>query len=459
MTLAITLTGNGVTLHLQNSSGAATVGGAATAAATTPFVCVDEQYTIQAATPSPLWSGGPPLRDGSDNIDQSYENVSESIVVAAFGSSQDNLASIIRQLNQLLLAGTPVVFSVQPNGTTSALYTEILTATVQPTTDYQVQPLRGSATATLRISYVRRPYFGRVSSGETLINAQSFTNNGSGAVNTKSFSAGNGDWIYAGGPVNYTISSISGQAVDVWLASAGATIFDTTCAAAFGSSSTTPVATSTATAAISTSPITPYNRLKVRVLIRTDNMSANCRLGARIVTNTGATTTSTLWQSSYQPSRASGGVKTMIDLGDTPLDFFRLNNTTVGTFKVQPYYYSSDGSATAGSIVSMEVLFYYELCKITAPKTGGRFSFDATSISAFREVSNFPALPTVPEGMRAQLSGADVAAVLSGTPPRYHSGASLWAAWLEPNFIHGNTDTLTLTATHAPLYAVARGAG
>jgi len=456
MTLAASITGNGVTLHLNNSSGVATIGGAPNAAATTPFIVVDEQYTIQAPNPEPLWSGGPPLRDGSSLLDQSYPNGSDSIVVACYGSSPDNLASLIRQLDQLLLATTPIVFSIQPNGTTSPLVTEIYTATAQPVTNYHVQPLRGSSTAVLRISFVRYPHFGRLSSGETLINAVSLTNSGSGNANVTAFSSGAGDLIYAGGPVNYTASGFTTNPAELWLASIAAHAYVSS-SGTFSSTSTTPVGVGTPTNSISATSIKPDNRLRIRIILRLTSASANLRVGCRVVADW-SDNSSILYQSPYVAPLSSSATGTLVDLGYFSGDYFRQNNATAGTFAVVVYYYSSDGAATSGAVASFEALFYYDLCKFYRSVSPGSAQFDTLNSTSFREVTGSAALPVIPDGVRMRVSGIDKSGHVRGRPPRYVSGASLWAAWMSGG-IHNNTHTATFSATHGPLYAVGRGAG
>src|SRR5512138_3694303 len=144
MALTVTIAAAGTTWHLNNSSGTPTTGGAATAAATTPFMLVDDGWSVSAPTPETIWSGGPPFRNGSTPILQSYGNVTESFALVCAGSSHDNTASLIRTLSQLLgtaLFAAPCVLGIQPNGATNMMFAEVYRAIVQPTTNYLLNPV------------------------------------------------------------------------------------------------------------------------------------------------------------------------------------------------------------------------------------------------------------------------------------------------------------------------------
>src|SRR5262245_12890730 len=118
-----------ITNYLVNSSGVPTTGGAATAAATTPFAIRDDHWTIQDSPPAAAFSGGPPFRNGSALAYQSYPNTRQSIPIVVEGSSHDNAASLLRGLRHLINQAVylqPAILYYKPANATNPLYFNIL---------------------------------------------------------------------------------------------------------------------------------------------------------------------------------------------------------------------------------------------------------------------------------------------------------------------------------------------
>lgn len=458
MALAVQIIGNGTTWHLNNTSGAPTSGGAATAAATSPFQVVDDSWTIQAAQPQTLYSGSPPLRNGSGLILRSWDNVTESFTLVCVGGTADTTASLIRTLTQLLntaLYATPCVLGIQPSGATSMMYTEVYSAVVQPTTSYLVNPVRGSSTVTLQITITRSPFFARLSAGETLINAATFTNTGTGANNnTQAYSAGAGDLIYEGQPLNIKLTPLVGFPSQFYLASVASRAYATTSAGTSTSASTTfgnlgPPTTSSVAALLT------GRGLKVRVLARFSAMSTNTELQLYYGVGTNASQLS-------RPVRPGVNVAVLVDLGMISVPARLLASLTSGdNISITPRARSIDGLAISATLSYLEILLYYDFSIFATGNPAGVSGGNFIYVDSYVEKSSYPALPRSPVTAWHYSAASVLSDQLSirGTPPRYFSGASLYTAWFFPGTAHSTTATSTVTVTHAPLYLTARGAG
>lgn len=421
-----------------------------TSESTSPYELSLNSYTPHwvAQPPPPVvqWSGGPPFSIGRRPVYRSYDNITEQVGVQMRGTTKDNAVFLLRQLRRIL-SETPLPTILAVQGGTNPGYTEIRLATIEETPDY-IQEVDGVIRAT--ITWTRHPFFSLINGGETLINAQSFTNSGSAGANTVAFSAGLGDMIYEGSPVNYSLTSFSATASAVWMASVASRTYDAGVSLAANTSSTTPVA-GTASGAISATPLTTDDRVKARIILRlTSTPTSNFRIGAQVQTASGA---DVLWQSTYQAASA-GVANTLIDLGVFDGEYHRRNNTTTGTFVVRPFYYSSDGSAASAQISSLEVLFYHDFCYCVGVDT-----FSELHISAFRAVSGRATMPIYPEALRGLRIGVDRVIDPRGTIPKYRSGDSLWLAWFDGTLAgeHTNTRTVTVTCSHAPMWHSVRG--
>lgn len=461
MALDINITGNGTTLYLVNSGGAATAGGAATGISTTPFMIYDDGWTVTAPSSVPIWSGGPPFRNGSAFVQRDYQNVTETFTLMLFGSTHDTTAARLRQLYQTLNTAQnliPCVMAVTPNGSTNKMYTEIYSADVQPTSQI-LNPTGGFSVITIHVTITRAPFFSLLSSGETLINAQTYTVAGNAAAlpsNNTAYGSGAGDFIYEGSPLNIKVTptTAASDIGELWCASTWAYANLTS-----GSTLNVYGVGAAVTAVWTPTTALAHNGSKLRVIARVTNATGGA-VSKYFLYIRGSLTTGTafLWSSpvnGVSPTTESTG---LVDFGPIPVDFLRTISPLTGTIALDFYATKTAGTCT---LISVELLIYSDLCKIAgvlATQASGRYLW----LNGFRAKSNQVCLPTSTSA--SNLTSGDglyTPCVLRGQLPRYFSGASLWANWLDStgNNTSASTRAASVTATHGPLWFTMRGAG
>lgn len=456
MALAVTIASNGTTWHLNNSSGAPTVGGAATAAATSPFMLIDDSWTVQSAPPDVLWSGGPPFHDGSIPVVRTTPNVTESFTLICAGSSHDNSASLVRTLSQLLntaLFTAPCVLGYQPSGATSMMYTEIYSAVVQPTTNYLVNPVRGSSTITLQVTITCAPLFG-ASSLATLINAATFNNTGTGGSNnTQSLGALTGDLIYEGQPLNIKLAPSAANGSYVL-----ATVLSRTYAASVAGGGTTSSTTFVAyTSGVNLAiPTVRDNRgVRVRIHARVKTLTNPTKAKMRCTLTGGGYILATM---PFTPTLGSDTTGQFVDFGGVSLEAIR-NTVVSGGSAIQATFEiaSTDGTSVTVQLDYSEMLLYYDYMAVEAPATSLAFW-----LAGAQNINGGVWLPMA-QGVAVTVDSSNVqqvACVARGTYPRAFSGASLYMAmYATTTKAHVVAHTATITVNHAPLYRVMRGAG
>jgi len=454
--LNINVTGNGTTLYLYNSTGAPVVDGAATGITTTPFMLYNDGWTTTAPVMELVYSGGPPFRSGSTPAYRSYQNVQEQFTVELYCSSHNTAVARMQQLAQVLntaLFTAPCVLAITPSGATNTMYTEVYQATVQPLAQFNnlVNPVSGWTTIGIQISITRSPFFGLLSSGETLINAQTMTNTGSGALNTKTLGTGAGDLIYEGGPLNLKITPLAaGTAIYTLIA---ASVYSTTYQSAvvgMNSSSAQPqVSGNPDFSAALTRP-----GIKARAIYRFSTSSSNAIFSVVFRGSGGQI----IYQTPYRALPAVA-TSTIFDSGPLILDAPRRNPLLSGTsLFVDLYISTTGGGAATATLDSGEFLLYYDWCQIDTGAT--KTSSQTITASQFQERSNWCALPFA-QTSAVLTSGNQLVQLntIRGTLPRFWSGASLYLNWLDSTGKQANGDTATVTVTHAPLYKVFRGNG
>lgn len=453
---------DGTTIYLHNSSGRPTSGGAATAVATTPWIVRSPDWTPQASAVETLLAGGPPFRNSSIAVNQAYGVVSETIPLILDGSTHDTTVARLQQLRQLsnqAIFGLPAVLYVQPHGATSPVYFEILAAVAQErAADGSESPGEGATIIHVDLMITRSALGGRLSSGETLINAQTYTVAGSTVtLPTNSVSLGSpaGDLIYEGSPLNIKITptTASSNIGELWAASVYA-----------AASATSNNALNVPGGAAVTALWTPTSALthagsKLRVIARVTNVGAtpNSKYFA-VVRGSAGTSSPALWSSpavGVSPTTESTG---LVDFGPIPVDFLRTISPLTGSITVEFYATKNAGTCT---LISVEFLIYNDFCKITnvlATQAGGQYLW----LQSFRAKSSQVCLESPPSA--STLTSADALyapATVRGRLPRAYSGASLWLNWVDST--GNNTTTATraasVTATHAPQYKTLRGNG
>lgn len=455
-------------LFLNNSTGYGVAGGAATGEATTPWVVLNTDWTPVAAVPVSVWSGGPPFTPGRRLAYQSYDDVTERVPLMLDATSHDDAANEVQVLRQLIgqvTAVAPLILEIKPSGSTNSMYAEVKAASLQETPDLLIAPVAGALRLHVALTWVRTPFFGTISSGETLLNAVAYTNTGTGTPdNIAAYSAGSGDLIAQGQPLNIQFDPPTNEVVaGLYLASVASAIYDATGAGAKSSSSSLQMAS----ISVDCSALMANVGLKCRVLIRIDAVSANARLRVIIT----SATNGPIFASNRYPYVDPPGLNNdLVDMGSFDLSWLRrARGMTAPSLLFQPYLYSSDGANATCTYSYVEILFYYDFCVVdlTDPQNGGVHTFGANEVAlidAFAEQTNYPCLPhPSPQALILDTSSADpiIVGAIRGAAPSYYTGASLWAAWWSGTEIgrsHDMTDTAAFTATHAPLWLTFRGA-
>jgi hypothetical protein len=464
------LISGGTTYYLEGGSEYTGSGTPWTVVTTSPYeIAMNDvagaNWTPQAALRQEVYGGGPPFGDGQTLIYNSYGNVTETVVIQCRATSHDNAVFLLRQLRQILntaLFSTPCQLAVQPNGATNAVYFEIYGADVQEhpgfVNEEAANVAAGSALVRAVVTWRRSAHGGYLSAGETLINAGSFKNTGTGSPdNVEAFSAGVGEMITEGGPLNikFLPTTASSDPATIYLASISSRVYQ----AFTGSSTTTSttfVSIGSPSAFTATSLLTSRG-LKVRAIGRFSAMSANAEI--RLQYGTAA----------YVLQTTRGvvpgvGTATLVDFGVLLLPSQYLASVTAADdIAMAMYVRSIDGSAVAVTCGYVEVLLYYDFCQISV---AGNQNMTVASneylyVDSYVSKTNYPALPRpIP---RARIySSADVmnyVCEIRGSVPRYYSGASLYAAWVNISDLHTTTWAATISAFHAPLFKTLRGAG
>ncbi len=117
----------------------------------------------------------------------------------------------------------------------------------------------------------------------------------------------------------------------------------------------------------------------------------------------------------------------------------------------------------------VEYLFYYDFCYVNLGIDGNAHTFtanDVVLVDTFPEQTSAVCLPySKPQAFILDTSTTTPVkmGLLTGTAPRYFSGASLYAAWFETatggkvGRGHTTSATSAITATQAPLWLSLRG--
>lgn len=460
MATDIRIIAGGVTNYLINSTGTPTPAGPATAAATTPFALLRDDWTMQATEPVTAFQGGPPMRNGSPLAYQAYGNTQQSIPFSVQGSTYDTTAAFLRNLHQLInqsISGLPAVLYYQPNGATNPLYFEIQSGAVQERPG-PLNPSAGFTYVEADLMLTLMPFGGRLTSGEALISSQTYTVAGSTVTlptNNFSLGSGAGDLIFEGSPLNIKITptTASSNIGELWAANTWAY------ANATANVALNPPGGAAVTALWTPSVALSHNDSKLRVIARVSNTagSPNSRYFI-ILRGSLGTSSPPIWSSSafgVVPTTESTG---LVDFGPIPVDIFRSISPLSGSITVEFYATKDAGTCT---LISAEFMIYTDFCKITnvnVTQSGGQYLW----LNGFRAKTNQVCLPTFQSA--SNLTSADALyapGTLRGQLPRYFSGASLWMNWVDS--VGNNTTTATraasVTATHAPLYFAMRGAG
>jgi hypothetical protein len=164
----------------------------------------------------------------------------------------------------------------------------------------------------------------------------------------------------------------------------------------------------------------------------------------------------TLWVSPWV-TLGSNTTAQLIDLGGIGLDTLRYPLSNTSNCTIQGTLRSTDGTSVTATLGYVEALLYYDFCKVetgTALAASQRFQ-----LLGAQNLAGGGWHPQIPEtAMIVSTSDAPIRPVVLRQPlVRAFDGSSLYAAWVDANGAHTNTDTTTITASFAPLYRSLRG--
>jgi hypothetical protein len=444
-------------IHLVNSNGTPTAGGAATAASTTPFA-IRHGWTLATPEPLPIWGGGPPFVPGRRLAYSSYDNVVERIPISVVGSSHENAVTRVQELKRALAtvsATTPAVFSVQPTGSSTAMASDVYSAFVREVTEQAsaFEAWEGWVEYDAEIVLSRAPFWAALSSGETVINAQSINNNFSGSPdNIVAYTTGSGDLIYEGQPLNLAMTNASGGTLsnqNLYLGSIDSITTDATTQSVTTSSTTGASAGTGDTITVGT-VLDAKQATKMRLIGQCSSVSANSemRLKVYLSSSTPAPFYTGPW---FAPTTNDG----RYDAGTVPSAIFR--DTALTTLYVVLEVRSTTGGSVTITLSNFYVVYYYSLCKVS-----GLDSILNTTgvvhVRGFVATSNRPCLPLRKAEAYVLNSGSQTYyGRVDGTPPIYVSGASLWLMAVDKTSGAPSSATFTTTATQSALWKTLRG--
>lgn len=454
--MAITVTVGGI--HLVNSNSVPTPDGVATAAATTPF-SIRPGFTLAVPEPLPIFGGGPPFRPGASLAYSSYDNVSQRIPIHVTATTHEIAVARMQQL-KLALASisqtVPALFGVQPTSSSTIMYGEILSGFVRELTEegtpFEVWEARTEIDA--EILFIQKPFFGNLTTGETVISAQSII---SGAFtgspdNVVPFTTGAGDLISEGQPLNLTLAATGGTLVndaDVYLGTIDSVISDATTQSVTTSSATGVRAGAGDTITVAP-PLNTKQALNMRLFVINTTNSANAqwRVHAYVSSSNETPFYSSPWQ---QTAIVANGV---FDAGTIPGNLFR--DTAIASLYLLLEVRSTSGSVTV-TLANFYLVCYYTMCRLAGVTLLSGAASDVLHLRGFVEASGRACLP-LPRAEVYAFRAANLAQYgrLDGLPPVYLSGASfLFYAIAAGLPVAG---TFTLTARQAPLFKSYRGA-
>lgn len=445
------------TIHLVNSTGAPVAGGAATAAATTPFF-IRRGWSLAAPKPLPIYGGGPPFRPGKARVYQSYDNVQETIPIGVLGSSHEGAVAALQLLKLALSsisATIPAAFGIQPTGSSTIAYAEISSAFVREVTEdgSEFEAWEGIVEVYAEIALIRTPFFGRLSTGETLINAQSIssTNFTGGTDNVVPYSAGSGDVANEGQPLNVTLTNASGATAanaNFYVGTIDSVIVDATTQTVTTSSTTGANAASGDTVAVGAT-LDPVQALKLRLYAKFSSVSLGAQMRIRVFTSNVAPAPFYIG-----PWFAPQTNDAVYDGGTIPVNLF--HDIGLTTLYLLLQVRSSGGSVTI-TLSNFYLVAFYTLCKISGldsiPNSTG-----VIHLRSFVATSGRPCLPLRRAEAYVLNSGAQTYyGRIDGTAPVYVPNSSLFLFANDPTTGQPVGGNFTATVTHAPLWATLRG--
>lgn len=430
---------DGTTIYLVNSTGVPVAGGSPASAATTPFG-IRSEFELPVTEGEEL---------GADPVDM-------VIPLIYMGASGSGAASAVQLLNEQFTArfNGPCILYAKPNGGTEG-YFELYKGIGSPTMVVGTQrgPGEGATNVFIDLKVLRSAFAG-ASALNTLIGAATFTNTHTG--NVVSLGTLTGDMRYAGEPLNIRVDKPAAQSpVVLYLATVYSRAADTTSSTISGETNQTVGSNFTASGSIDLSALRIRAGLKLRVLARLTTLT-NPSV-AQVKPTVAASGGGPLWSPPNWTTLGSNTAAQLVDLGGIDLAQLRYALSNTSNVTIQISLRSVTGTAVTATLGYVEALLYYDFCKVesgTALAASQRFQ-----LLGAQNLSGGGWLPQVPEtAMIVSTSDAPIRPVTLRQPlVKGYAGSFLYAAWLDANGAHTNTDTTTVTVQLAPLFRTLRG--
>lgn len=457
-------------IQLVNSTGGPVAGGAATGASTTPF-SVRRGFTLRPAAPLPIYGGGAPFTPGASLAYSSYGNAEQVIPISVLGSDHENAVARLQELKTALSSGSqsaPAVFGIQETSSSTLMVTDILSGYVREITEegtpFEAWESRTEIDAEIVLTH--KPFWGHLTTGETVVNAQSII---SGAFtgspdNVVPFTTGSGDLISEGQPLNLSLTITSGTIADTdfYLGTIDSVVSDATTQTVTTSSTTTPVAAGTGDTIVISPPVRETQALKMRLFVTNATASANARW--RIAVYVSNVAVAPFYISPWNVNPVATGA---FDAGDIPANLFR-DGTALTSIYVVLEVVSTGGSVTV-LLSNFYVVLYYTMCRLVGIAACTTALSSVIHLRGFVESSGRPCMP-LPRAELYSYNGANPAYYgrIEGEAPVY-LGQSAGSVNTTSLFLYaiGSTGaslgkavagTFTLTARNCRLWKTLRGA-
>jgi hypothetical protein len=427
---------DGTTLYLVNSSGTPSAGDSPYAPATTPFG-IDSAW---APTSAP------------DDDDAPIE---EKIPLIYLGSAGGDALTAIQRLHEQFTArfNAPCVLYAKPDGGSVGYY-ELYSGKAQPAAFGGTKRSPGEGATNVAIDLtIRRSAYAAAGALTTAINGTAYTNTHTGNVFT--LGALSGDMRYAGLPMAIRVDKPAAQSPTVlYLATVYSRTADTTSSTASAVTSTTTGTNFTVSSSIDVSAVRLRAGLKLRVMARLSTLTSPSK--AQVKVTVAAASGGTLWVSPWQ-TLGSNTTAQLVDLGGIDLSTLRYALSNTSNVTIQATLRSTDGTSVTATLSYVEALLYYDFCKVeSGTALGASQRFQLLGVQNFSGTGWHPQLPET--AMIVTTADAPIRPVVLRQPlVRAFDGASLYAAWVDANGAHTNTDTTTITAQVAPLFRSLRG--
>jgi hypothetical protein len=242
--------------------------------------------------------------------------------------------------------------------------------------------------------------------------------------------------------------------VVLYLATVYSRTADTTSSTASAVTSTTTGTNFTISGSIDLSALRTRAGLKLRVMARLTTLTSPSK--AQVKVTVAAASGGTLWVSPWS-TLGSNTTAQLVDLGGIDLAALRYPLSNTSNVTIQATLRSTDGTSVTATLGYVEALLYYDFCKVeSGTALGASQRFQLLGAQNFNGNGWHPQIPET--AMIVTTSDAPIRPVVLRQPlVRAFDGASLYAAWVDANGAHTNTDTTTITAQFAPLYRSLRG--